>query len=275
MSSLSSHHRIDVHEHGSVVVSADIPSQTVVMTVRGAWNPALNMRVNKSVAKCMSEHPGVLIIDLGALQDPAAASVNAWIHAWRVGQAMEPPVQVLICAPADTVPARRLHRIGAARYVPVFDTVDRARRVRVSLADRMPKLLLRLPPRADAVFLSRNLVTDACAAWGLEELADRARLVVSELAGNAVLHGSPPITVSVSRRGSGIHVIVGDRDPRMPQVLAVRCPADDGAGPPISTARDIGQGLRVVEAAATSWGVLPTSGGKMVWATLYPWLRRR
>ncbi|MFI7603291.1 ATP-binding protein [Actinoplanes sp. NPDC049681] len=274
MSSLSQHNRADARDKGSIAVSAEIETQTVTMTMRGTWSPCFNTRMHKSVSKCMSEHPGTLILDLGGFRDPQGDSVNSWLHAGRAGQAMEPPVQVLACVPADTVLARRLCRMGTHRFLPVFDTIEEAR-AQPRPSGRLHRLMLQLPPWPEAVFLSRNLVTDACAAWGLEAMADRGRLVVSELAGNAVMHGRPPVTVSVSWRGQGLHLAVGDRDPRMPQVLSARRPAADDAVPPVSTARDIGQGLRVVEAAATAWGVLPTREGKMVWATLYPWVRRR
>jgi anti-sigma regulatory factor (Ser/Thr protein kinase) len=274
VSSLSITHRGDVHEHESVVVSAEIDTQTVIMTMHGTWNPALSTRMHKSVSKCMTEHPGTLIIDLGAFQDPQGASVNSWLHAGRAGQAMEPPVQVMACIPAETVLAKRVCRLGTHRFLPVFDTIEQAQ-AQARPSGRLDRLMLQLPPWPEAVFLSRNLVTDACAAWGMEALADRGRLVVSELAANAVLHARPPITVLVSRRGRGLHVIVGDRDPRIPQVLQARHPLADDAGPQVSTARNVGQGLRVVEAAATTWGALPTREGKMVWATLYPWLRGR
>ncbi|PRY31590.1 ATP-binding protein [Pseudosporangium ferrugineum] len=248
------------------------------MTVRGTWHPDLVVDLNRAVEKSLCEHPAALIVDLASLDDPGAGSVHTWVHAWRLSQELDPPVEVLLCAPPEAAVAQRLRRMGAARFLPVYGTADQARAARAAglgLPHSLHRLRLRLPQRTDSAYLARNLVSDACEAWGLQALRDRGRLVVSELAGNAIRHARPPLTVVVSRRATGLHLVVADGDPRLPRALTSRPPPEREATRPISDAGLRGQGLRVVEAAATKWGVMPAGDGKMVWATVYPWVRRR
>ena len=73
-----------------------------------------------------------------------------------------------------------------------------------------------------------------------------------ELADNAVRHAGTDILVVASRRGAGIQLTVGDDDPRLPVVL------------------DAPHGLHRVHVAATVWGAMPTSTGKIVWALVRP-----
>lgn len=87
---------------------------------------------------------------------------------------------------------------------------------------------------------------------GFNEVA----LVVSELAANAVLHAATPFTVAVHQTGSGYTIEVEDRNPVLPQVK------DHGQAAPT------GRGLRIVDELTDSWGVTPTSQGKVVWVKL-------
>jgi hypothetical protein len=65
------------------------------------------------------------------------------------------------------------------------------------------------------------------------------------------------ITVKLARRSRYLHVAVRDGIPAEPVL---------DAPPPGSVRR--GHGLVLVESVATHWGTLPTSDGKVVWATL-------
>ena len=59
------------------------------------------------------------------------------------------------------------------------------------------KKTLALPASPPSVRLAREWVTGILSDIGRDELADSARLGVSELVTNAILHAEPPITVSV------------------------------------------------------------------------------
>ena len=105
---------------------------------------------------------------------------------------------------------------------------------------------------------ARRLVADTVTTWGLTELLEDARLVVSELATNAIRHGASPFTVSLSPTGSGLHLVVGDRSSSLPQ----RREPD--------VARCGGRGLQLVDAITARWGCDLVDGGKLVWADLLP-----
>ncbi|MFF7378797.1 ATP-binding protein [Streptomyces massasporeus] len=111
--------------------------------------------------------------------------------------------------------------------------------------------------------LARLLAERQLDEWG--EAYEEARLVVAELASNAVLHGRVPgrdfrLTLRLDAdRTLRIEVTDarGDRIPRLPGPVA-----QDAEG---------GRGLLIVAAYAHRWGVVETAAhGKTVWAELVP-----
>lgn len=116
---------------------------------------------------------------------------------------------------------------------------------------------LMLPPTPASIATARRFVERATAP-ALSELSDTACLVVSELATNAVHHGTTDYVVGVETFADGVRITVGDRGEGVP-VRRDPGPADVR-----------GRGLRIVEALADSWGVVPATGttGKSVWFEL-------
>ncbi|WP_344323250.1 ATP-binding protein [Streptomyces macrosporus] len=128
-----------------------------------------------------------------------------------------------------------------------------------------------LPSVPVSVTAARRYVTDALAEWGIaggagrNDLADTIRLIVSELATNAVVHTSglsPTFTVDVRlEHDETLRVGVTDSHPRRPRRL------------PAAVRQDNGRGMAIVRALAAELGggltVEPTAeGGKTVWITL-------
>ncbi|MFC7921636.1 ATP-binding protein [Streptomyces cinereoruber] len=117
---------------------------------------------------------------------------------------------------------------------------------------------------------ARRYVARILTDWGLDALseqADAVRLIVSELATNAVLHTfgqSPTFTVDVRLEdGEQLHVGVTDSHPRRPRRL------------PAAVQQDNGRGMAIIRSLAVESGgrlsVTPTpDGGKTVGITL-PW----
>ncbi|MFV0131042.1 ATP-binding protein [Streptomyces sp. HMX112] len=127
-----------------------------------------------------------------------------------------------------------------------------------------------LPSDPASVSAARRYVADVLAEWGLPgeaETADTVRLIVSELATNAVQHTfgqSPTFTVEVRlERDERLRIGVTDSHPRWPRRL------------PAAVQQDNGRGMVIIRWLAAECGgrlsVTPTAeGGKTVWIAL-PW----
>jgi len=125
------------------------------------------------------------------------------------------------------------------------------------------KRTLALPASAPSVRLARDWVTGVLDDIGRHELAESARLAVSELVTNAILHADPPMTVHV--RGTVEHprIEVTDQSLVPPQQRHQPHPdADDEFS--WST---VGRGLDLVARFARRWGadIDPRGIGKVVW----------
>jgi hypothetical protein len=235
-----------------------------LLTVHGTWDAQLRLDASATLRRCFTEKPAGLVVDLSGLHDPHCESAPVWMTARHFAAGLEPAVHLAFCVPPDLPLADRMQGLGAGRFLPVYAKV---RQARVALSGRIPggqQLSAVLRPEPDAPSLARNLVSDACLAWGLAGLLHRSRLVMSELVTNAVEHTGTEIRVEVHRRGSGLHLSVSDGDPRLPRMVPLSRPRPDL---PLD---ERGSGLRTVQKTAYRWGVLPTDSGKIVWATIVP-----
>ncbi|MEV6183833.1 ATP-binding protein, partial [Streptomyces sp. NPDC052015] len=94
-----------------------------------------------------------------------------------------------------------------------------------------------LPSDPASVSAARKYVASVLAEWGLPgdaEVADTVRLIVSELATNAVQHTfgqSPTFTVDIALdRDEHLHIGVTDSHPRFPKRLPAAVQQDNGRG---------------------------------------------
>jgi anti-sigma regulatory factor (Ser/Thr protein kinase) len=133
---------------------------------------------------------------------------------------------------------------------------------------------------------ARRFVADGLRAWGREDLVDDAALCVSELAGNAALHGgSSYIEVGVLVLDRAVRVFVEDDGPAPAEVVAPRVDIPGLADEPSEDQPDAeigldeldlalldepttGRGLAIVSVLASDWGVEAIENGKRVWAVL-------
>lgn len=127
-----------------------------------------------------------------------------------------------------------------------------------------------LPSAPASVSAARRYATDVVSEWGLPvetEAVDTVRLIVSELATNAVQHTfgqSPTFTVDLRlERDEELRIGVTDSHPRWPQRL------------PAAVRQDNGRGMVIIRSLTVEYGgqlsVTPTpEGGKTVWIVL-PW----
>lgn len=101
---------------------------------------------------------------------------------------------------------------------------------------------------------ARDFLARTLREWGFHRAIETATLLVSELVTNAVLHGAPPVRLSVETTGSLIRVAVEDG--------AVALPVQ--RDPDALSAN--GRGLLLVDVLASSWGCDDGAGdGKSVW----------
>ncbi|WP_078863949.1 ATP-binding protein [Streptomyces sp. AcH 505] len=124
-----------------------------------------------------------------------------------------------------------------------------------------PSLVVkRWPNSPRSVGKARHLLLQHLNAWGLNNLADSAELVLSELLTNSVRHARVPggrlIETRYERLPDGVRIEVHDANENKPERREPA--ADDGSG----------RGLALVDALSGGcWGVSGRAGvGKLVWA---------
>src|SRR5919112_4897579 len=117
-----------------------------------------------------------------------------------------------------------------------------------------PAAEVRLPTTAKAPGTARAFLRGAACTAHNARVLDEAELLVSELATNAVQHGTPPVRLRVECDGTqGLCVSVSDEDPASPTAM--------DAGPDDES----GRGIRLVDVISDRWGVTHHPGnGKEV-----------
>jgi anti-sigma regulatory factor (Ser/Thr protein kinase) len=116
-----------------------------------------------------------------------------------------------------------------------------------------------LPAGAEAPLVARHAVASTLRGWGFrdEDWVYAARIVVTELVNNAVIHGGGCLSLELIAHDSDITIAAADCSALVPRRREA-----DGAG---------GRGLLLIEALSAQWGVHDHGGGKRVWARLPPY----
>ncbi|MGR6968264.1 SpoIIE family protein phosphatase [Streptomyces cynarae] len=111
-----------------------------------------------------------------------------------------------------------------------------------------------LPAGPEAAPLARAAVRDRLATWNIdEETAFTTELIASELVGNAIRYGSPPLQLRLIH-DQVLTCEVRDAVPSAPHVRHAR------------TVDERGRGLFIIASLADHWGTRYHEGGKTVWA---------
>lgn len=100
---------------------------------------------------------------------------------------------------------------------------------------------------------ARRLVTAQLDEWNLEDLADTAELLVSELVTNALRHTRGPLRLNLCVRGSRLRCEVEDTDPAGPVRRVVDADAEGG------------RGTELLDLLAEAWGSTRMPTGKTMW----------
>ena len=90
-------------------------------------------------------------------------------------------------------------------------------------------------------------------------LVDPVRIVVSELATNALVHGRTPFSVTLAGDQDTVRLTVRDR-----AAWVRRDGQDDGRHDGLDAG---GRGLGIVNVLSNDWGIVAAEGWKSVWAT--------
>jgi hypothetical protein len=210
--------------------------------------------VRGALLKCLAEEPDALIVDVAGLIVHDRLSLAVFTAVMRQA-ALWPGTPVLLCAPSPHTAG--LLRAAVYRRIPIFPTVDVARNEARNHRVVLPTVSDELLPVAGAARQARNVATDACLRWDLVHLIGPSSMVAGELVSNVVEHAGTMMTLRLSLTERYLQIAVRDGSTAEPRL--------DG-GSPLCPAT--GRGLRLVDAVARSWGSLPATGGKVVWASL-------
>jgi anti-sigma regulatory factor (Ser/Thr protein kinase) len=116
-----------------------------------------------------------------------------------------------------------------------------------------------LPGDLTAAREARAATRQVLPRWRLTGLLDPVLLVVSELVGNAVRHGRPPVDLRLRKSGGGVRVDVHDEATLAPRPGELGHEAESG------------RGMLLVDAVSAETGVEQIDGdGKVVWARIDP-----
>ena len=120
----------------------------------------------------------------------------------------------------------------------------------------MPVHHLDVPEGAESVPTGRHFVTSVLGGAVEQTVVEAAELVATELLTNALLHGRPPVRLTVRCGDGTARIEVHDASSALP----VRPRETEDA--------TTGRGLALVQALARRWGTVPADVGKLVWAEL-------
>ena len=129
---------------------------------------------------------------------------------------------------------------------------------------------LGLAPVPESARAAREFTAATLHEWQLESLTEDAAVIASELATNAILHGTPDATGDAADDHKSARVELS----WCLQASRLICVVTDQAGtPPAVAAQDpeaeSGHGLQIVGALAVAWGwTILGTGEKAVWAAL-------
>ncbi|MEV4707298.1 ATP-binding protein [Actinoplanes sp. NPDC049316] len=205
--------------------------------------------VRSALLDVLAAQPEALVADVRELSLGAPEAATVLGDVARAG-ADWPGAPVALCAGED---ARPWHGAG----LPTWPTLEDAF---AALGEPSPDHFLNAPlePVVGAARRSRELVTEACGRWELPDLAGPACIVITEMVNNVVAHAHTDMVVLLGLHGGTMTVAVRDRSPDVPRF----------SGEPVPVTSYGGRGLLLIDSVASSWGCLPVTGGKVVWAAL-------
>lgn len=231
----------------------DLP--VAVLRVSGVLDTMTGDALDHAVTRSLSSQPESLLVDVSELEvaDPGALDV---LSAIICRTAEWPAVPVVLCG-AEPATARTIREWPGCHALSTEESCEKALAVAGRRDEPEPRRIrVRLRPVPDACRQVRQLVSQACTAWQVRELAATVGLVATELVANVVRHAHTTMELTLGLRDGLLYLTVRDGSRRLPRP---RDPAFSDAG---------GRGLHLVRELTDAWGVLPVSDGKVVWTKL-------
>ncbi len=124
----------------------------------------------------------------------------------------------------------------------------------------MPERRVVLPCEPTSARAGRDFLAATYCEQHMAGVLDDAQLMVSELIGNAIRYGLPPIELAVQCVAtSSLEIKVRDTGPTVPTTDYASAAEPDEEG---------GRGLYLVDLLSSDWGIVPQSDGKTIWFRL-------
>ncbi len=238
----------------AIRIDAESQQDVPILVADGLLDSSTYRSVRDAVIKAALDEPRAVIVDVNRLSTPSASAWSVFTSArWHVSVWPDVPI-LLVCAQPQV--RRAISAVGVGRYVPVHPTRESA----LDALRGQPLPLRRrarteLPVTRVGVGLARFLVTDWLTRWGKRELIPVAATVATVFVENVLDHTDSAPVLIVETYGDTVTVSVEDGSDRLP---GRHEDADRGA--------EIVSGLAIVSALCRTWGAIPTSSGKTVWA---------
>jgi anti-sigma regulatory factor (Ser/Thr protein kinase) len=209
-----------------------------------------------SLRDCLAEQPMALVLDVTYLSMVGQHALN-WLLELAGTSARWPGARVALCGAAESLR-------GMVKAAPAGDQVDLFEAVPDAVAAVLrspvpPRESIQLAADRFAPEKARQVAERACLEWRVPRLRQLAKVIVSELVTNAVVHAQTPMEVTVRLVDHTLHLAVRDGDPRL---------LVDPGGGVAADGNGYGRGLLIVDSMADTWGCEPTGNGKVVWACL-------
>lgn len=242
--------------HPALHVGVDVGDEATIVTPVGVFGVSTAGKLRTVLLRCIAQQPAAVIVDLGMMYVQAPANLSMFAVVARRRADLTGVRLLLVAGP----PAQHnsLETRSVARFVCVYPTVDAAL---ASVRHPSSRHFARrtVGRRVRDLGSIRCLVSDVCAQWACESIAEDAQSVTHELVSNALRHARTDADVRLHLRRRTFLIAVSDGDPRPPTLV----PVD-----PASDPRTDRYGLVIVDALARHWGTTPLADGKLVWAAL-------
>jgi anti-anti-sigma regulatory factor len=225
------------------------------MTVGGILDATTYLELRDSIIKAAVDQPQAVVVDISGLRVPRSSAYAAFTSArWQISRWPEVAL-VLVCMHPEGRHGLR-HRV-ISRSMPVYASLNEALEEVDAQGPRQVRRRATFALSGDdaGLQMGRAWVTLKLLEWSHDDLIPIAKVVVTELVTNVLVHTASEPVVRLEATNAKVTIAVEDDCPK-PAVL------------PDVTKHGVLSGLHIVSAMSRGWGSLPTPTGKAVWATI-------